>query len=84
MLDYPTPEPTSAGVLDIDKLLLVAPYNNLSTAQEIIEKHKNDIAAVIVEPLQRCIPPEKGFLEGLRKICTTNNLLLIFDEWLRL
>ncbi len=80
MLDYPTPEPTSAGVLDIDKLLLVAPYNNLSAAQEIIEEHKNDIAAVIVEPLQRCIPPEKGFLEGLRKICTTNNLLLIFDE----
>ena len=39
-----------------------------------------DIAAIIVEPLQRIIPPVPGFLEGLRKLCDKNNILLIFDE----
>lgn len=80
MLEFPLPEPTSAGVLDVNNLLLVAPYNNLQATHQIIEQHKHEIAAVIIEPLQRCIPPEEGFLEGVRSICTDNDLLLIFDE----
>lgn len=80
MLEFPTPEPTSAGILDVNNLLLVAPYNNLQATHQIIEQHKHEIAAVIIEPLQRCIPPEEGFLEGVRSICTDNDLLLIFDE----
>jgi glutamate-1-semialdehyde 2,1-aminomutase len=80
MLEFPTPEPTSAGILDVNNLLLVAPYNNLQATHQIIERHKHEIAAVIIEPLQRCIPPEEGFLEGVRSICTDNDLLLIFDE----
>ena len=46
----------------------------------IITELKDEIAGIIVEPLQRIIPPEPGFLEGLRSLCDKNNILLIFDE----
>jgi len=80
MLDFPTPELTSAGTSHVSDLLLVAPYNDYETTRAIIEEHKTDIAAVIMEPLQRCTPPLEGFLEGVRSICTDNDILLIFDE----
>ncbi len=80
MLDFPIPEQTSAGTPAVGDLLLVAPYNDLETTRDIIEKNKNELAAVIMEPLQRCTPPMEGFLEGVRKLCTDNNVLLIFDE----
>ncbi|NQU57593.1 MAG: aspartate aminotransferase family protein [Rhodospirillales bacterium] len=80
MLDFPTPEQTSAGTPHIGELLLVAPYNDLDTTRQIIEQHKGEIAALIMEPLQRCTPPRAGFLEGVRALCTGNDILLIFDE----
>jgi glutamate-1-semialdehyde 2,1-aminomutase len=80
MLDFPTPELTSAGTPHVADLLLVAPYNDLETTRTIIEQHRGDIAAVIMEPLQRCTPPLEGFLEGVRSLCTDNDILLIFDE----
>ncbi|MBC8267978.1 MAG: aspartate aminotransferase family protein [Rhodospirillaceae bacterium] len=80
MLDFPTPELTSAGTPHVADLLLVAPYNDLATTRAIIDEHKDDIAAVIMEPLQRCTPPLEGFLEGVRALCTDNDILLIFDE----
>jgi glutamate-1-semialdehyde 2,1-aminomutase len=49
----------------------------------LIAANKNEIAAIIVEPVagnMGCIPPNKGFLEGLRHLCTDNGILLIFDE----
>ncbi len=49
-------------------------------AAEILVDEFKDIAAIIVEPLQRIIPPVPGFLEGLRELCNKNNILLIFDE----
>ena len=48
--------------------------------RQIITEFKDEIAGIIVEPLQRIIPPEPGFLEGLRSLCDKNNILLIFDE----
>lgn len=60
---------------------LVAPYNHLQEAEKILEE--NEIAAIIVEPVLGnigCIPPRKGFLEGLRRICNDHKALLIFDE----
>jgi glutamate-1-semialdehyde 2,1-aminomutase len=62
---------------------LNAPYNNLQAVQELVDQHKNEIAAIIVEPVagnMGCILPKLGFLEGLRKICDEENIVLIFDE----
>jgi glutamate-1-semialdehyde 2,1-aminomutase len=79
-LEFPQPELTSAGTPSVTNELLVAPYNNLARTAEIIRAHRHELAGVIMEPLQRCTPPEPGFLEGVRKLCTENELLLIFDE----
>ena len=80
LLAFPEPELTSAGTPGAKHDLLVAPFNDLETAATIIAEQAHDLAAVIVEPLQRCTPPEPGFLEGLRAACTNRGVLLIFDE----
>tara|TARA_Y100000589_G_scaffold322043_1_gene354344 strand:+ start:411 stop:1694 length:1284 start_codon:yes stop_codon:yes gene_type:complete len=62
---------------------LLAPYNDLSTVKKIIEDNPNQIAAIILEPVagnMGCIPPKKGFLEGLRSLCDEYDIVLIFDE----
>jgi len=79
-LNFPEPELTSAGTPMASELLLVAPFNDLEAARSIVAGHALELAGVIVEPLQRCIPPEPGFLEGLRQICSAEGVLLIFDE----
>ena len=80
LLDFPHPESTSAGGTDPEGHVLVAPYNDLETTEAIIERHKDDLAAVLVEPLQRCTPPKPGFLEGLRAATAARDIPLIFDE----
>jgi glutamate-1-semialdehyde 2,1-aminomutase len=60
-----------------------AAYNDLEAAQKIVAENKNEIAAIIIEPVagnMGCILPQKGFLEGLRKLCTEENIIFIFDE----
>jgi glutamate-1-semialdehyde 2,1-aminomutase len=62
---------------------LLANYNDLNSVRNLFESNKNQIAALIVEPVagnMGCVPPLPGFLEGLRTLCTENNSLLIFDE----
>ena len=62
---------------------LTCAYNNLAAVEKLVEENKNDIAAIIVEPVagnMGCILPLPGFLEGLRKICDEENIILIFDE----
>ena len=62
---------------------LLAPYNDLSAVKKIIEDNPNQIAAIILEPVagnMGCIPPKKGFLEGLRSLCNEHDIILIFDE----
>jgi glutamate-1-semialdehyde 2,1-aminomutase len=62
---------------------LTAPYNDLAAAEQLIEQNKNEIAAIIIEPVagnMGCILPQPGFLEGLRSLCTREKILLIFDE----
>jgi glutamate-1-semialdehyde 2,1-aminomutase len=62
---------------------LTAPFNDLNAVHELVKQHKNEIAAIIIEPVagnMGCIPPQPAFLEGLREICDTENILLIFDE----
>ena len=62
---------------------LLAQYNNLESVKQLFEANKNEIAAIIVEPVagnMGCIPPQDGFLQGLRLLCNQNDTLLIFDE----
>lgn len=62
---------------------LLANYNDLESVRNLFEANKNQIAALIVEPVagnMGCVPPLGGFLEGLRELCTENEALLIFDE----
>ncbi len=60
-----------------------APYNDLDAVQQIVAENKNEIAAIIIEPVagnMGCILPKPGFLEGLRKLCTEEGIVFIFDE----
>jgi glutamate-1-semialdehyde 2,1-aminomutase len=62
---------------------LTCAYNDLSAVERLVEENKNEIAAIIVEPIagnMGCILPKPRFLEGLRKICDTENIIFIFDE----
>ncbi|MGY3795593.1 glutamate-1-semialdehyde 2,1-aminomutase [uncultured Aquimarina sp.] len=76
--------PNSPGVTaGTAKDTLLARYNDLENVEEIINSNKDEIACIIIEPVagnMGCIPPVKGFLEGLRSLCDTHNILLIFDE----
>ena len=62
---------------------LLAPYNDLEAVKRIINDNTDEIAAIMLEPVagnMGCIPPKKGFLEGLRDLCNQHNIVLIFDE----
>jgi len=76
--------PNSPGVTEgTAKDTLLAKYNDLENVKTLIEANKNEIAAIIIEPVagnMGCIPPQKDFLQGLRDLCTANGILLIFDE----
>ncbi|CAD0005197.1 glutamate-1-semialdehyde 2,1-aminomutase [Flavobacterium chungangense] len=76
--------PNSPGVTEgTAKDTLLAKYNDLENVKTLVEANKGEIAAIIIEAVagnMGCIPPQKGFLEGLRELCTANGILLIFDE----
>jgi glutamate-1-semialdehyde 2,1-aminomutase len=62
---------------------LTAPYNDIESVKKLVATHRNEIAAIIVEPVagnMGCILPTNGFLEQLREICTAEKIVLIFDE----
>ena len=60
--------------------MLVAPYNDAAAVERIVRAHRDELAAVIVEPVQRIIPARPAFLHALRRICDESGVLLIFDE----
>ena len=76
--------PDSPGVTEGVALdTLTAPYNDLSAVELLVSANPDKIAAIILEPVvgnMGCVLPKEGFLEGLRKICNKNGILLIFDE----
>ena len=76
--------PNSPGVTEgTAKDTLLAAYNDIDNVKALFEANKNEIAAIIIEPVagnMGCIPPAQGFLEALRAVCTENGTLLIFDE----
>jgi glutamate-1-semialdehyde 2,1-aminomutase len=76
--------PSSPGVpASVTSLTLLAPYNDLSAAQAVFERHKEEIACFLVEPVagnMGVVAPAEGYLQGLRQLCDHEGALLIFDE----
>jgi glutamate-1-semialdehyde 2,1-aminomutase len=62
---------------------LLANFNDISQVKRLFNEYKNEIAAVIVEPVagnMGCVLPQKEFIENLRKLCSLYNTVLVFDE----
>ncbi len=76
--------PDSPGVTQgVANDTLTAPFNDLEKTQKLVANNKNQIAAIILEPVvgnMGCVLPNEGFLPGLRKLCDDNGIILIFDE----
>ncbi len=80
-VEFPQAEANSAGIPNaLSDLMLVSQFNDLETTAAIVDAHKHELAAIIVEPLQRTLAPNPGFLAGLRRIADDAGILLIFDE----
>ncbi|MEX0773947.1 MAG: glutamate-1-semialdehyde 2,1-aminomutase [Balneolales bacterium] len=77
-------KPDSPGVTEgVARDTLTTSFNDLDGVEKLLEENSGDIAAIILEPIagnMGCIPPEPGFLEGLRKLCDRHGTVLIFDE----
>jgi glutamate-1-semialdehyde 2,1-aminomutase len=75
---------TVPGVtIGVSQDTLTAPYNDLDAVKNLVDNNKNEIAAIIIEPVagnMGCILPREGFLQGLRELCTQENIIFIFDE----
>ncbi len=75
---------TSAGVHpDYAAATMVADYNDVQSVERLLQAHEGEVAAIIVEPIagnMGVVPPQAGFLEGLRELATSHGALLIFDE----
>ena len=79
--NFPQAVPDSAGIPEsVRDLMLIAPFNDADVVSGLLDEHDGEVAAVIVEPLQRLIPPAPGFLEALREETEKRGIVLIFDE----
>lgn len=79
-VNFPQAVPDSAGIPQgVADQMLIAPFNDLAAVEALLTEH-SDVAAIIVEPLQRIIPADPGYLQGLRDLCDKHSVLLIFDE----
>jgi glutamate-1-semialdehyde 2,1-aminomutase len=79
--NFPQATADTAGIPEsVSDEILIAPFNDSATAVSLIYEHQDELAGVIVEPLQRMIPPEPGFLEALREVTQELGMALIFDE----
>jgi glutamate-1-semialdehyde 2,1-aminomutase len=82
--EYPRPLPYSAGIpsLVLDTVI-VSPWNNLRAFERIMKRHRNEVAAIIMEPIMAnssVIPPSPDYLKSVKEIAAQNDALLIFDE----
>jgi glutamate-1-semialdehyde 2,1-aminomutase len=81
LANFPQAVPDSAGIPEsVRDGMLIAPFNDADFVRSLIAEHGRDIACVIVEPLQRLIPPQPGFLETLREETRKAGIVLVFDE----
>ena len=78
------PLPDSDGMPDLlSELIIVVPFNDIELFEKAIKAHKDELAAVIIEPIsynQGCIPANPEFLREVRRICSQTGIVLIFDE----
>lgn len=80
-VNFPQAVPDSAGIpVSVAQDMLIAPFNDFEYITSLLAEYHDDIAALIVEPLQRIIPPLPGFLQHLRDECDRYGIVLIFDE----
>lgn len=79
--NFPRAIPDSAGIpKSVADEMLVAAFNDIEMVESLIEEQKDELAGVIVEPFQRLIPPQPGFLQALRRVTAKHGIPLIFDE----
>ena len=79
--NFPRAIPDSAGIpRSAADEMLVSAFNDVEMVESLIKEHKDELAGVIVEPFQRLLPPQPGFLEALRRITAEHGIPLIFDE----
>ncbi len=79
--NFPRAVPDSAGIPQaVADDVLVAPFNDLEYLDGFLQECGTQVAAVIMEPLQRVVMPEAGYLQGVRDLCDRHGVLLIFDE----
>ncbi len=76
--------PSSPGVTKgTAKDTLTAQFNHLDDVERLLEENKDEVAAIILEPIagnMGCVPPAEGFLQGLRDLCDKHGTVLVFDE----
>jgi glutamate-1-semialdehyde 2,1-aminomutase len=79
--NFPRPIPDSAGIpKSVQDEMLIAAFNDIDMVDSIVKENKDELAGVIVEPFQRLIPPQPGFLAALRRVTAEHGIPLIFDE----
>jgi len=80
----PISVPGSAGLAkEVSTQTILLPFNNVSDSLRIIREHKNELAAVILEPVMYnigCVPPREDYLKAIREISQELGIILIFDE----
>lgn len=78
---FPAPRPDSAGILEVVRRhIFVAPFNDMAWVRDFFRRQGSELAAVVVEPIQRFIPSAPGFLQALREETRKAGACLIFDE----
>ena len=81
-INWPFHKSESSGLTD-EKYIISLPYNNLEKSVKILKTKKNDLAAIIIEPVLGgggCIPATREYLLGIQEFCHKNNILFILDE----
>ncbi len=79
--DYPGTLPDGGGIpRSWSADMLAVPFNDVERATEVVEHRHGELAAILIEPLQRCILPRPGFFEAMRELATRHGIVLIFDE----
>ena len=79
--DYPQGKADSYGQPQATvSTILVCPYNDLQTLRKLVAEHHAEIAAIFAEAVQRIIPAEPEFLQGIREICDEYDILFVLDE----
>ncbi len=80
-VNFPQAQPDSAGIpASVAAEMLIAPFNDFDYIRSLLAEHGDQVAGIIVEPLQRIVPPLPGFLQLLREEADKYGIVLIFDE----